>query len=275
MIRLLTFSKLSVLRENRADCDVVTNSLEQLSAVGRTFDCHLLQRLSSGNILDALGNESQQARLRNAVGLRGCDVVLVSACPSNDAGIPEWMRTNLVTCQSIDSLRDSILRTDADSNDVGFQWTHVELPNDDTRFAWLDTALTSGVSVVCEKPDDCLIVTAVAGEIGDSNRFESLLWEERIRLPLLIAGKGMGCERVNFPTGSFDVLETLLSEMGEGIDGLKEDQPVNLASDRHEIPLRSIQVSQHGIDAVRTSDFLLVRSNANHQGEQIALYGKP
>ncbi len=275
MIRLLTFSQLSLLRENPQVAEELARSLHQLSTIARTFDCHLLQRSSRSCIFDALGDDSQQTRFENTVGMHGSDVIVVSAGHSADAVFPEWMNADILTEQPVESVRKLVIRTNDDSSDVRFQWTHVELPNDNAGLVWLQAALSAAVLVAQEHPDDRLVVTAVAGTDGDSNRFESLLWEENVRLPLLIGGKGIECERVSCPTGSFDILETLLADFGEEAAPTGKDRPASLGGQLHEVPLRAIQVTQGEADAVRTSDFFLVRLTSELQGEQVALYGKP
>ncbi len=275
MIRLLTFNRWSVLRENRDECESFGSVLNQLSLVARAFDCHLLQRPTGATILDALGDESQQVRLQQTVGLQGSDVALVSPGTGVDAGFPDWMRPRVLPQQPADSVYGVVTRKTDVSSEVRLQWTHIDIPNDSTRDRWLAAALTVAVNVVHENPDDRFIVTAVSGEAHDPGRFESLLFEERIRLPLLIAGSGIGCERVANPTGSFDVLETLLEDLGESNVTVKDDRPVNLGEPQYDVQDRVIPLFHESTNAVRTSDFLLVRSVSDLHDEQIALYGKP
>lgn len=275
MIRLLTFNQWSVLRENRDECESFESALNQLSIVARAFDCHLLQRPPGANVLDALGDKSQQVRLQELVGVQGTDVAVVLPGPGADAGFPDWMRPRVLSQRVVESVDALITRRTDVSSEVRLQWTHIHIPKDSTRDRWLETALTAAVNVVHKNPNDRFIVTAVSGETDDSGRFESLLFEERVRLPLLIAGSGIGCERVAHPTGSFDVLETLLADVGESNVTVKDDRPVNLGEPQYKVLDRVIPLFHQSMNAVRTSDFLLVRLASDLHDEQIALYGKP
>jgi len=275
VIRLLTFNRLSLLREDRDENGLVTGALDQLSSTAKTFDCHLLQRPAGECVLDALGEASQQTRLHSVTGNGGCDVMQVMAQRDVELNFPEWMQPSVLTHQPVEFVHERMMRASDDSCDLRLQWTHVELPDDGARIVWLDGLLKAAAMVSRAFSDDRLIVTAIAGEERQTSRFESLLWEEQVRLPLFIAGKGIGCERVNCQTGSFDVLETVLAELGDTRTDPEEDSPFSLTDAQRENCLRSIYLSQGTTDAVRTADFMLVRSSSGMSDEQVALYGKP
>jgi hypothetical protein len=69
-----------------------------------------------------------------------------------------------------------------------------------------------------------------------------------------------------------------LSSLNAAPGATSDDLPVDLrrfGGELSVIPPRSIRVSQDGSDAIRTPEFLFVRSQSDEFGEQLALYGKP
>lgn len=276
MIRLLTFNSFSLLREDRSGNEAMATAVASLSSVATTFDCHVLQHPAHNCPLNSLGTQDQQAALRIAVSGQPVRVAVVTPGKSVDCEFPDWVDVSIQTEAESGVIVEWLSRPAGASDGVALEWCHVNLSGEPDRVTWIAEALTAASAAVLAGADDTLFVTAVAGDVVDCGRFESLLWEGTIRVPLWISGYGGG--RVTPPTGSFDVLGTILSSLNAAPDATSDDLPVDLrrfGSELSVVPPRSIRVSQDGSDAIRTPEFLFVRSQSDEFGEQLALYGKP
>lgn len=276
MIRLLTFNSFSLLQEDRSGNEAMATAVASLSSVATTFDCHVLQRAAHNCPLNSLGTHDQQVALRIAVSGQPARVAVVTPGKSVGCEFPEWMNVSIQTEAEPGVVVEWLSRPAGASDGVALEWCHVNLSSEPDRVTWITEALTAASAAVLAGVSDTLVVTAVAGDVVDCGRFESLLWEGTIRVPLWIGGCGSG--RVTQPTGSFDVLGTILSSLNTTPDVTSDDRPVDLrrfGSELSVVPLRSIRISQDGSDAIRTPEFLFVRSQSDEFGEQLALYGKP
>ena len=272
MTRLVTFSRLSLLREDRCADAAFLSGVDSLSTVATTFDCHLLQHTAGVRPLDVLGTDDQQRRLRAAVAGQKMTVQVVTPADSVCLEFPDWADVTVRTAAEPAVVAVLLSRPAADSA-VAVDWIHIELPQHGGQTEWVAATLEAAADLsVCE--GGLLMVTAIDGEMSNHGRFESLLWEGSIRVPLWIREGSTGCSRVSQPTGSFDVLETVLS----GLNAPAESESVNLrqiCARSARSPLRSIRISRPDCEAVRTPDFLFVRAESEEFGEKLALYGKP
>jgi hypothetical protein len=276
MIRLLTFSRFSLLREDRFGNEAMATAVASLSSQTTTFDCHVLQRPSHNCPLDSLGSHDQQTALQAAVSGQPVKVVVVTPGESVDCEFPDWMDVSVRLEAEPGVVVDWLSQPVGESDETALEWCHLDLSDDDDRVTWIAGALEAASAAVPEGADDTLIVTAVGGDIFDCGRFESLLWEGTIRVPLWISGCGSG--RITQPTGSFDVLRTILASLNSASTAMFDDQSVDLRRFGGELSVvlpRSIRISQDGSDAIRTPDFFFVRSQSDELGEKLALYGKP
>ncbi len=272
----MTFSRLSLLREDRCSGASLVSPLASLSAVATTFDCHLVQCDAGIHPLDALGTSDQQRRLRAAVADQTATVQVVTPADSVCLEFPDWADVAVRTAAEPAMVAVLMSRRAIDST-VALDWVHIELQDDEDQTQWIAATLEAAADLaVCEGGP--LIVTAINGEVADHGRFESLLWEGSIRVPLWIREGATGCGRVNQPSGSFDVLETVLSSLNARAESESADESINLRLIRggsSKLPLRSIRISHQDCEAVRTPDFLFVRAQSEEFGEKVALYGKP
>ena len=276
MVRLVTLSRLSLLREDCCRRAIPGSVLDALSTVTTTFDCHLLQRSAGNRPLDVLGTSEQQRRLQTAAADRFITVQVVTPDESVGLQFPNWVNVSIQTQAEPEAVTRWLSRPVIGSL-AALDWLHVELPDAADHWQWIEVSLRAAADAA-----DCcgttLIVTATDGETEDPGQFESLLWEDRIRVPLWIRDGAAGCRRVSRPTGSFDVLETVLSSLGIGA----ASSPVGASLDLRSLhggygpdESRSIRISREGCEAVRTRDFLFVRTQSGEFGEKTALYGKP
>lgn len=276
MIRLLTFNSFSLLREDCSGNEAMAAAVASLSSVATTFDCHVLQHPAHNFPLNSLGTHEQQAALRVAVSGQPERVAVVTPGKSVDCEFPDWMDVSIQTEAESTAVVEWLSRPARAADGLALEWCHVNLLGEPDRVTWITEALTAASAAVLAGVSETLVVTAVAGDVADCGRFESLLWEGTIRVPLWISGCGGG--RVTHPTGSFDVLETILSSFNAAPDTTTDNRPVDLrrfGGGSSIVPPRSIRLSQPGSDAIRTPEFLFVRSQSDEFGEQFALYGKP
>ncbi|MCH2200557.1 MAG: hypothetical protein MK102_01195 [Fuerstiella sp.] len=278
MIRLFTFDRLSLLREDGTSTLAMRSAVDSLSAVTTTFDCHLLQRISGDRPLDALGTNAQQTRLRAAVADRGMNVTVVASVESAHLDFPDWMNTTVRTGVESGEVATLISPFTIDVQAPAVEWIHLVVSTRKDELEWIAASLDAARTAVSACPGDMLMVTAVGGETADCDRFESLLWEGGIRVPLWIRHGEDTCRRVCDPTGSFDVLHTMLSNLDTSAEEPSATQLFDLNSEgrvSEELPPREIHLVIGDCDAVRTQDFLFVRSRSAELGEKTALYGKP
>ncbi|MCH2209709.1 MAG: hypothetical protein MK110_00285 [Fuerstiella sp.] len=278
MIRLFTFDRLSLLREDHASTALMRSAVDSLSTVTTTFDCHLLQRTSVDRPLDVLGTATQQTNLQAAAADRGIQVIVAAPAESAALDFPDWMNLTVrtdVDCPQVSSLM-SPFRVDAQQPAV--EWIHLVVSTRENEQEWIAACLDAARTAVSTCPGDTLMVTAVGGETADCGRFESLLWEGDIRVPLWIRDGQDTCRRVCDPTGSFDVLQTMLSNLQASADEPSAVPWFDLNSegcDSGELPPREIHLVIGDSSALRTEDFLFVRRQSAESGEKTALYGKP
>ena len=253
------------------------SAVAKLSTTATTFDCHLLQRQSVHRPLDVLGTADQQERLRATVADRAANVLVVTPHGTVPPEFPEWMNVSVRTEMDFRVAAVLSSQTGLAPDENALEWFHLELPEGEDRCRWIAESLEAAAAIQFECQRQTLIVTAIGGEVADHGRFESLLWEGDIRLPLWIRDRDTGCGRVSRPTGSFDVLETILSCL-EARETASTDQAVDLQlmfGELSESQPRSIRITGEGYEAVRTLDFLFVRSHSVEFGEKTALYAKP
>lgn len=274
-VRLLTFNSLSLLREQPAGTEGMDSAVADLSAVSTTFDCHLLQRAAATRPLDVLGNAEQQDRLRAAMSGLAMNVGMVTEPSQGQSEVPAWMNAVARKTNTAEEAGVNVSEVfDSDSTDL--MWCHVEVPRDERWSLWVAACLQAAWKAGSERQKDILLVTATAGEAEDCGRFESMLWQGAIHVPFWIAAGATTFGRQPRPTGSFDVLETVLACLGaSGPDA--ESQPCDLrdvlsTSDPVD---RTIRLIHGNRDAIRTAEFFFVRSQSEESGEQTALYGKP
>lgn len=277
MIRLLTFGRLSLLRERDTDAAMAAE-IDALSGVATTCHCHLLQRSASGHLLNALGTEQQQSRLQAALSGRSAEVRLLSAADEPGDQIPAWLspvQERVQNPQDVETL--GAWWTTVDS-DVEFRWLHLDPAAADPPGVWVAAGLRLAMQALAASAQETLIVTSTAGESEDSGRFESLLWEGSIRVPLWLAGDRTEPGWIHWPTGSHDVLETVLAAVGASGQSSGPDSPMDLskvsATDSTG-QQRRIQIADSRCDAVRTIDFMLVRERMEGLDGRVALYEKP
>ncbi len=276
MIRLVTLSRLSLLREPCEDDPSLSAAVDSLSTAAAAFDCHLLQSPGAARPLDALGTPDQQARLQEALAGRQTVVQLVTTSEQTHCSLPAWISPVIRQVAEPDEV--SQLASGASLSDVEFSWMHFEVTEDERFSDWVTAVLEMAATCILQVPDELLIVTSVAGESSDSGRFESLLWEGSIRVPLWLAGSGTEVCREHRPTGSHDVLETILSELtGQSAEGDTET-PRDLRTQlvgHQESSDRRIRIVMPEAEAIRAPDFLIVRALAAESAERVALYEKP
>ena len=274
MLRLITFSRLCLLRDLPDDGLATAAAVAELSCVATNFDCHLLQRSPGAGPLDVLASDTQQAKLRQDVSDGGGNVVVVSSVDPSSVDFPEWLPVTHLGHSPVAQLTEALGQS---STDVGWQWIHIELPEDETADAWLAATLNGAVRLIADFPDDELIVTSVAGEAQTDHRFESLLWEGSIRVPLWFAQPGHLCGQVSQPTGSFDAFETLLAGgwVADALRSQSETGAVDLRSMINAPAERSIHLRHGQTDAVRSPDFFCVRVVDEYSEISTAVYGKP
>ena len=278
MVRLFTFNRLSLLRELRSANSIMTSAVSTLSSSATTFDCHLLQRPSVHRPLDALGTVDQQERLRAAVADHAANVVVFAPLGSQAPEFPKWVNVAIRTETDVSLAAAVSSQIEVNAEKHGLEWFHFELPGGDDSSRWTAAALDAVAAAQAGDRRDIHIVTAIGGEADDHGRFESLLWEGGIRLPLWIRDRDRRCSRVNRPTGSFDVLETVLACLDARGDSALTDRPIDLRTacrETNEVPSRSIHMMGEDYEAVRIPDFLYVRVDSQEFGEKTALYAKP
>jgi len=278
VIRLFTFDRLSLLREDDTSTPAMRSAVDSLSTVTTAFDCHLLQRTSGDRPLDVLGTNAQQARLHAAVADRGMNVTVAAPAESVHLDFPDWMNLTVRTGVKSGQVATLISPFAVDAQTPAVEWIHLVVSTRKDGLEWITASLDAARTAVSTCPEDTLMVTAVGGETADCGRFESLLWEGDIRVPLWIRHGEDGCRRVSYPTGSFDVLETVLSSLDASAEEASADRPLDLHSkgrESDELSQREIHLVVEHCNAVRTQDFLFVRSQSKEFGKKTALYGKP
>lgn len=277
MIRLLTFGRLSLLRERDDDASTAAE-IDALSGLATTCHCHLLQREASDHLLNALGTKQQQDRLQTALSGRSFEVRLLTAADEPDDRIPAWLSPVQRCVQSPQDVEAQGAWWVSTDSEVEFRWLHVDPSGVEQPGGWIAAGLRLAVQAAVAAAPQTLIVTSTAGETDDGGRFESLLWEGSIRVPLWLAGQRSEPGWIHCPTGSDDVLETVLSALGEPVASLEPDQPVDLhkvsAADRA-VQDRLIRIAGRDCDALRTIDFMLVRERTDSVEGRVALYEKP
>ena len=275
-IRLLTFSHLSLLREH-AETSSWDAAVDALSTVTLSFGCHLLQAPALECPLEALGSNEQQERLKAALKDRHVETLLMTASGDAADAFPPWLQPEGRRLSNLDELCDVIRSWQSAEDPPEFQWLHVDLTDAERRRDWIASALQAVAETVPVCPDQTVIVTATGGEHEDSGRFESLLWEECLRVPLWVADPRIEAGQEHRPTGSYDVLETLLTALGATGEPSLSGQAADLVAARAAggDEERLIRVAAEGAEAVRSSEFLLVRTHSDQAGERLALYGKP
>lgn len=274
-VRLLTFSSLSLFREQPVGTESMDSAVADLSAVVTTFDCHLLQRAEATRPLDVLGSAEQQSRLQAVMSGLTMNVVMVTESQQGRSEIPDWMNAVVQTATTAQEAAELVVETfDRDNTDL--MWCHVEVPRDERWSPWVASCLQAARKAGFEGEDEILLVTATEGEAEDCGRFESLLWQGAIHVPLWIAGGATPFGRQPQPTGSFDVLETILVCLGAtASDGENQACDLRRVLDTGDSDHRAIRLIHGNRDAIRTAEFFFVRSQSEESGEQTALYGKP
>jgi len=159
------------------------------------------------------------------------------------------------------------------------QWIHVSSDVDQPA-----ADLVAALHALSDVPDtiDTLIVTSLAGSSEwEHLRFESLLNEDRIRLPLWLRTPSVSEGRCARMSGSHDILETILSALANGPDNGEASMadPLDLEAVFRNFDSTSERILRIDLvegSALRTNDFLLARSESGDSEKlSIALYRKP
>lgn len=276
-MRVLTFSRYSWLRECPEETSVMAME-DALSMMTTAFDCHLLQSAAVDRPLDVLGSAEQQQRLQTALSGRQAHVSLMVTGDSCGCQIPDWLRPVTQRVQTPEDLSAAASQWVDGGDDASFRWLHLELADLEQPAPWIAAGLQLAVDAVTASPDESMLVTSTGGEPADGGRFESLLWEGEIRVPLWIAGAHIDTGREPRPTGSYDVMETVLAAIGASVPSPQDDGPRDLslvAAGKQDVGQRLIRIAGRECEAIRTAGFLLVRQLVTGQEGRIALYEKP
>jgi hypothetical protein len=246
------------------------------------FENHYLQRPLAECPFEALGGDTSFARLRALVSAGGVSVRMVLVGNVGDEvtrQLPQWLNV-LPTANGVgEGMIDPASELPTQVSAPCLFWVHAVLPADANADQL--SGLVIQVREFASDTQDLLMVTFLnGGSVCQPDRFQSLLFEGDVRVPLWIQSSHPPC-RIQTPTGSFDIAATIADEL-EGVDREVEaqetgDAAVNvlrLAEGPGTRSDRFLFIDAGDVSAVRTSGFLFA-----HSGDGLdrvsALYAKP
>ncbi|MEZ6059542.1 MAG: hypothetical protein R3C19_04185 [Planctomycetaceae bacterium] len=265
-VRLLTFDFLPL---NCAACfggnpPESIGVLDRLAMKSVVFENHYLQRPAVAEPRDVFGDTHV---LDNAQRL-----VLTASSPAGDEFLSEADRRRLA--------------------DAALAWLHVQMPDTDESSGfgvreYIGRAVSEAESLC--RQHDILILTACCGLTApDLGRFETLLPEAAIRVPLLLMTGTRDARRVQTITGSFDLAPTLadaltLSPPDAGNSSVSPVSLLRILNSPREFAGRCLVIETAESLAIRNAEFLfvqhrtdLVESKSRGGSDRpVALYAKP
>ena len=276
-IHLLTFSRCVA-----STCQGLDEFYGRMAARSLVFENHYLQRPCTQCPVEALGGDTSFIRLRAMVATGGVSVRTVfigdpfQEAPSQ---LPEWLNVAAITGDGADGVVSLPSEHMAQLRAADFSWVHAVLPADAGTYQ-LAHLITQAEQIASDTQDVLVVTFLGGGAVCKPDRFQSLLFEGDIRVPLWIRSSHSPC-RIQTLTGSFDILAMIADELDAGDRDLSAqgsaDGAANLlrfAGNPDEHQDRRLFVNAGGVAAVRTSDFLFARSGAGMDAVS-ALYAKP
>ena len=266
-VRLLTIDQLSLLRPDHL-CEHVADAAAALSAVSTIFDCHLLQRAPGQSLLTTWSTEQQQqlARVDRTLFLR-----VVGGRDSERGSIPDCFSVESVPATDADV--ENHISVSANRTDIDFEWTHLQPGPHDDRPVWTAAFLRAAVRAAATDQDQLVIVAALSTGDEGSTRFPSLLWEGAIRAPLWMTNCAEPGTRVSNPTGSFEVMDTILHRLSNLTHQSSSQPNLRRLAVVSQDPAPCIALTWKEVLGLRTPDFFFVQSRTDE--DQTALYSKP
>ena len=276
-IRLVTFDRLSLLgRLSRP----VAHAVADISSHSVTFDTHVLQDTNPAEPLDSIANPRQQKQVCEWLhNLSAQFVSLTMGLHPLDGPIGfEHVAEHTKNAGDIVLRLQQFLEQPVSPGQ--WQWIHLSTAPEST----MDTVIAELLRTLTRSNltgGTVQIVTALRGALRKPNdRFESILTEERLRVPLWIQSATIHKGRCANLTGSHDIMETIdhILSSDNAVSHPSLDSPQDLmefADGTTPVEDRLIRVRHDSGRACRTGDFLFVRAPSIDAEEKIGLYRKP
>jgi hypothetical protein len=276
-IQLLTFSRCL-----SSTCQGLDEFYGRMAARSLVFENHYLQRPFVQCPFEALGGDGSFARLRSmalAGELSARMVLIGDVSEEQPRQLPDWLNVSTAANADAGGAIDLVCEQLAQVSTPFFLWVHVVVPPevDAEQFSEL---ITQAEGTGTDRNDVLIVTFLDGGAVCQPDRFQSLLFEDDVRVPLWIQSSHPPV-RVQSLTGSYDIAATLADELEDAdcqLSSLKaENCAVNLlrtAEDPGRKQDRHLFVTADGVAAVRTSDFFFVQKEGELETAS-ALYVKP
>ncbi|MEO2027004.1 MAG: hypothetical protein ABGZ23_14095 [Fuerstiella sp.] len=253
-----------------------------MAARSLVFENHYLQRPFVQCPFEALGADTSFTRLSATVAAGGVSVrtVLIGdACEEATSQLPEWLNVSAITGDGADGVFGLSSEHVAELRDADFSWVHAVLPAD-AGAEQLSHLVTQAEQIASDAQDVLIVTFLSGGAVCKPDRFQSLLFEGDVRVPLWIRSTHPPC-RLQGLTGSFDVPATIADEFDDSDRDLAAQDSADgaayllrFAENSGSNPDRRLFVNAGGVAAIRTSDFLFAQAGAELDAVS-ALYAKP
>ena len=254
----------------------------RMAAQSLVFENHYLQRPFVPCPFEALGGDAPFARLRELVSADAVSVRMVVVGDASDEvtrQLPEWLNVSPMNGDAAVRLVDPVSELAAQNPAPDFLWVHAVL-TPDADAEQLAELVAQSQEFVCDSQDVLIVTFLNGGAVCQPDRFQSLLFDGDIRVPLWIQSSHLPC-RIQVLTGSLDIAATIAGEL-EGVEHQVSSQDtaaaaahlVELAETSAAMPNRRLFINAGDVVAVRTTDFLFAQSGAGLDSLS-ALYVKP
>ncbi|MDG2131738.1 MAG: hypothetical protein P8K08_27335 [Fuerstiella sp.] len=272
-IHLLTFSRCPA-----STCDGLDEFYGRMAAWSLVFENHYLQQPAAQCPFEALGGDESFAHLRAKASAGELSVRMVLAGDVRDEAarqLPAWLNVSATSGAGIVSVVDSVSEQLTQISTPLFLWVHVVLPAD-AGAEQIFEVVAKAEKIVSDSLDVLMITFLGGGAVCQPDRFQSLLFESDVRVPLWIQSSHPPI-RVQTLTGSFDIAGTIADELEGTRRQHSASGPANLlrlAENPGRKSDRYLLIDAGEVAAVRTVDFLYVQTKGKQQGNA-ALYAKP
>ncbi len=277
-IRLVTLERLSLLRDDPRR-EPVRRAAAELSVSCITFDCHLLQEPADSDLLAPLGSAAAWRRLFDSD--RTVVLHVISESAADHVAVPPEVPVHAASVSGPDELKRACEQAAAATNqNPDLLWIHVTAEAGGLRPERAAAALKAASGLINENPDDRMLIASLSGPPPDPGRFDTLLSEECIRVPLWIypGSRSAGSIRVCHPVGSRQILTTIVHHLSTGQAEPSDTLPdaVCLFPGCSDAPPSTLIIRHGPAVGLRTPDFFFVRkSAAPDDPPRTALYRKP
>ncbi|HIF01214.1 MAG TPA: hypothetical protein EYQ63_30480 [Fuerstia sp.] len=276
-LHLLTFSHCPA-----STCPGLDEFYGHMAARSLVFENHYLQRPFAKCPFEALGADTSFTRLHASVATGGMSVrtVLISdACEAATPQLPEWLNVSLVAGDGADGVVGLSNEHVAQLRNADFSWVHAVLPAD-AGTEQLSHLVTQAEQIASDAQDVLVVTFLSGGAVCKPDRFQTLLFEGDVRVPLWIRSPHPPC-RIQTLTGSLDIPATMADLLDASDRDLSAPDAVDGAADLLRIAEnpgsqqdRRLFVNAGAATAIRTPDFLFAQTGAERDAVS-ALYAKP